>query len=695
MLLAAGIVGIDAPAYAAVSGVTVTPSSTIAGASTSYTISFTATSGLTGTNDTITLAGPSGTVFPSPLADYNVSVGGGIPVSPTAVGGGGTSEVILTTSIAAIAGASVTVTANPVSNPTTAGPTSLSVETSQDPGLVPSSSYTITPAGPELTVTGGNDQVGTVGTTYPSAFSVVVKDGFNNLISGASVTFTAPAGGASGTFAGSGTSDTVTSNGSGVATTDHAFTANDTAGPFLIAVSTSGASSVSISVTNRPAGPELAVAGGNGQGGRVGATYPSAFSVVVKDGFNNLISGASVTFTAPAGGASGTFAGGGTSDTVTSNGSGVATTDHAFTANGTAGPFLIAVSTSGASSVSISVTNTTVPGPPGSVSASGGNGSARVYWSASTSDGFSPITGYIVTASNGTQVLVASNATRATVGGLINNDSYTFTVAAFNVNGAGPAAGPTSPIRPEVTGYWLVATDGGIFSYGNPFFGSAGNIPLNAPIVGMAATPDGGGYWLVASDGGIFSYGDAGFYGSMGAKHLNAPIVAMTSTPDGGGYWLVASDGGIFSFGDARYHGSMGGKPLNAPIVGMARTPTGAGYWLVASDGGIFSFGSAHFFGSTGGMPLNKPIVGMTSPDAGGYWLVASDGGIFAYGDAAFSGSTGGMPLNKPIVGMQASKGGGYWLVASDGGIFAFGGASFEGSAGGMPLNRPVVGIAS
>ena len=32
----------------------------------------------------------------------------------------------------------------------------------------------------------------------------------------------------------------------------------------------------------------------------------------------------------------------------------------------------------------------------------------------------------------------------------------------------------------------------------------------------MAATPDGGGYWLVAADGGIFTYGDAGFYGSTG-----------------------------------------------------------------------------------------------------------------------------------------------------------------------------------
>ena len=53
---------------------------------------------------------------------------------------------------------------------------------------------------------------------------------------------------------------------------------------------------------------------------------------------------------------------------------------------------------------------------------------------------------------------------------------------------------------------------------------------LNKPIVGMAATPDSKGYWFVASDGGIFSFGDAKFYGSMGAKHLNKPIVGMATS---------------------------------------------------------------------------------------------------------------------------------------------------------------------
>ena len=81
----------------------------------------------------------------------------------------------------------------------------------------------------------------------------------------------------------------------------------------------------------------------------------------------------------------------------------------------------------------------------------------------------------------------------------------------------------------------------------------------------MAATPDGGGYWLVASDGGVFSFGDARFAGSTGAMTLNKPIVGMAATPDGGGYWLVASDGGVFSFGDARFCGICSGSGDRQP----------------------------------------------------------------------------------------------------------------------------------
>ena len=236
-----------------------------------------------------------------------------------------------------------------------------------------------------------------------------------------------------------------------------------------------------------------------------------------------------------------------------------------------------------------------------------------------------------------------------------------------------------------------------VFPYDAPDHGGLGGLDLEQRVAGMAATPSGAGYWLVATDGGIFTFGDATFLGSMGGTPLNRPIVGMAATPSGRGYWLVASDGGIFTFGDAEFHGSTGSIALNQPIVGMAPTPSGRGYWLVASDGGIFAFGDAVFHGSTGDIRLNRPIVGMTAtPSGNGYWFVATDGGIFAFGDAAFHGSTGGTRLAQPIAGMAATRSGsGYWLVARDGGIFSFGDAPFSGSLGGACLSQEIIGMAA
>ena len=286
--------------------------------------------------------------------------------------------------------------------------------------------------------------------------------------------------------------------------------------------------------------------------------------------------------------------------------------------------------------------------------------------------------------------LIASVPPGPSGGGVVN-------VVVRSPDGTSPR-GSADQYTYGLPGYWLVASDGGVFAFGQAgFHGSTGNIALNRPVVGMATTPDDRGYWLVASDGGIFAFGDARFHGSTGNIALNRPVVGMAATPDGGGYWLVASDGGIFAFGDARFYGSTGNITLNRPVVGMAATADGKGYWLVASDGGIFAYGDARFYGSTGNITLNQPVVGMAATaDGKGYWLVASDGGLFAYGDARFYGSTGNITLNKPVVGMARSLSGrGYWLVASDGGIFAYGDARFYGSTGNITLTEPVVGMAA
>jgi N-acetylmuramoyl-L-alanine amidase len=67
----------------------------------------------------------------------------------------------------------------------------------------------------------------------------------------------------------------------------------------------------------------------------------------------------------------------------------------------------------------------------------------------------------------------------------------------------------------------------------------------------MAATRDGRGYWLVARDGGIFTFGDAVFRGSGGATSLPAPVIGMVASPDGDGYWIALGNGQVLPFGDA------------------------------------------------------------------------------------------------------------------------------------------------
>ena len=151
-------------------------------------------------------------------------------------------------------------------------------------------------------------------------------------------------------------------------------------------------------------------------------------------------------------------------------------------------------------------------------------------------------------------------------------------------------------------------------------------LPRRSPIATCRAEP---GYWLVGSDGGIFSFGSAQFYGSTGGLTLQRPVVGIVPTADHGGYWLDASDGGVFSFGDTQFYGSIPGlglnpagsgmpNSLNAPIVGMVPSHDQGGYFMVASDGGVFAFGDAHFAGSCPGIGGCSGAAVAVMPDASG-----------------------------------------------------------------------------
>jgi hypothetical protein len=255
-------------------------------------------------------------------------------------------------------------------------------------------------------------------------------------------------------------------------------------------------------------------------------------------------------------------------------------------------------------------------------------------------------------------------------------------------------------------GYWLVGSDGGIFTFGSAqFYGSTGALTLQRPVVGMTPTGNRGGYWLVASDGGIFSFGNAAYFGSIPglgiapagtsgtAKKLNAPVVGMVPSADDGGYFMVASDGGVFAFGDAKFEGScpgMGG--CSGPAVAVVPDASGNGYWLVTATGHVYTFGDAAYYGAPG--QQSTPVTSaVRTADGKGYWILLANGTVDAYGDAtnmgAPVGQTGG--FNPASAIFATSDGGGYWISTASGAVYNYGDAPDDGSLAGMQLNGPII----
>ena len=271
------------------------------------------------------------------------------------------------------------------------------------------------------------------------------------------------------------------------------------------------------------------------------------------------------------------------------------------------------------------------------------------------------------------------------------------------VNIPAPPAPPPAPTH----GYWLVGSDGGIFSFGSAaFHGSMGGIPLQRPVVGIVPTADRGGYWLDAADGGVFAFGDTRFYGSIpglglnpagsGKAHsLNAPIVGMVPSHDQGGYFMVASDGGVFAFGDAKFAGSCPGiGGCSGAAVAVMPDASGNGYWLMTATGHVYTFGDAPYYGAPG--PQSSAITSaVATPDGGGYYVLDGNGQVFAYGDADGSlgnvptGATGG--LNPATSIFATSTNAGYWVADALGKVFPFGDAPNDGDMSGTKLNGPII----
>ena len=206
-----------------------------------------------------------------------------------------------------------------------------------------------------ITAVGGSPQSAQVGSAFAAPLVVTVT-GNGKAASGVPVIFTAPALGASGTFAGSNT-DTETTDANGQ-TASKTFTANSTVGAYAVTATISGVTaSASFTLTNTAASVAIAANSGSGQNAHTGAAFAAPLVALVTVNGSSA-SGVSVTFAAPGSGASGTFAGGSTTDTATTDASGKATSST-FTANSAVGTYSVTASVAGAASpASFSLTNT-------------------------------------------------------------------------------------------------------------------------------------------------------------------------------------------------------------------------------------------------------------------------------------------------------------------------------------------------
>jgi len=462
------------------------------------------------------------------------------------------------------------------------------VVTASVSGVAGAANYSLTNlAGPAstITATAGTPQSTTVNTAFATQLQATVKDSFGNLVSGVTVTFTAPGSGASGTFAGG--VKAATTNASGVATAA-VFTANTTAGAYVVAASAPGVgTAANFSLTNLAgAAASIAATAGTPQSASINTAFATQLQAMVKDSFGNGVSGVMVTFTAPANGASGTFAGG--VNTATTNASGVATA-AVFTANGTAGgPYTVTATATGVSgSANFSLTN--LGNPPASIVASGGTPQSATINTAFTAQlqvtvtdsGNNPVNGVTVTFTapgGGASGTFAGGVNTATTNasGVATSAVFTANSTAGSYNVTATVSGVASPANFSLTNLTgaaasITATAG---TPQSTTVNTAFATQLQATVKDAGGNPVNGVTVTFTVPGG----GASGtFAGGVNTATTNASGVAIaavfTANTTAGAYAVTASVSGVASPANYSLTNLAGAA---ASIAATAGTPQSA-----------------------------------------------------------------------------------------------------------------------
>jgi hypothetical protein len=422
--------------------------------------------------------------------------------------------------------------------------------------------------------------------------SAQLADAYNNPVGtpGTTVTWTKSNG--NGSFAAA----TSTTNASGIATV--VFTAHTVAGTVTTVTGATGAlTGTSSSITTTAgAATKIAVNAGAGQSAVAGTVVATSPSVIVKDAYDNVVSGVSITFVVATGGGFGTGL--------------AAMTD----AGGIAAVGSWALGTT-AGANTLTATSAGLTGSPLTFTATSTAGAATKYLV--TSSSYSPVAGATVTIS--AQLADASGNAVSTAGNLVTwtksnaNGSFATATSTTNANGVATVAfttNTTSGTANAVTG-----TSPG------PLTGTSAVITTTLAI--------GDSY-----QGGKVAYffvpGDAGYV----AGQLHGLIVAASNQSDDAGMAWSNIDATLVGT-----HPELGtGQANTTAIVGQAGCTSGAAYtchYLIVS--GVYDDWYLPSQDELNKVYLNKDAIGGIEP--GFYWTSSEVNAVGAY--TQFLGSGG------------------------------------------------------
>lgn len=265
-----------------------------------------------------------------------------------------------------------------------------------------------------------------------------------------------------------------------------------------------------------------------------------------------------------------------------------------------------------------------VPDAPTIGTATAGNLSASVTFTAPSNVGGGAITGYTVISSPGS-ITGTGTSSPVTVSGLSNGTAYTFTVVATNAYGTGPASAASNSATPAIpvtsTVEYLVVAGGGGGGDNDSGGGGAGGFRTATGLSVSAGSP------ITVTVGGGGAYD--------GYRGTDSVFGSITSTAGGGG-------GGSSNAVNQENGGSGGGRGGlgNTPATSPSQGNNGGG-------GRMSGGGGASQVGFEEGYPTGGSYVGSDRGGKGGNGTASSISGssvTYAGGGGGYGDILGGNP---------------------------------------------------